>query len=296
MAATIPQLANELALGKATVTECLRKARLIASRLQLEVTGDWIEKELRGYKSGDTVPPYREVAGELQGLNPYYGWQPVLFEDPKNAEVFSKMPIGSPFATIEADVRNDNSAGYEFGLSSEQKSVFSKALPRRVAIRVVLPPPTPRIIVEAVRELLTDWCLELERAGILGEGLEFSEPEKAAAVAANNQFIIQHSVVGNLVGAASSSTVSSSSVGQIEINALKDLIERIRESLDGLPKEDRPMVSEIADKLALEADQPHPDVGIIGEYLASLRNVAEGAAGNLTAHGILVGVRAIVGA
>ena len=65
----------------------LRKAKLVATKLELEDWLEWINKELDGYTCNtEDLPPYRIIKGTPKALHPYRGWQPIIFED-------EKMPI-----------------------------------------------------------------------------------------------------------------------------------------------------------------------------------------------------------
>ena len=268
----IPALANSLSEEGSSVTECLRKARLVAARLGLdETTGAWIERELKGYAAKDQVPEYRLVTGELQALNPVRGWQPVFFQDASTAGVFSRLPIGSPFATIEEDARRSKGQHYVFGLTPEQKSV------------------------EAVRGLLTDWCLTLEKAGIHGDNLEFSEPERKAAPMANNNFIIQNSTIGNVIGTANYSSIAATLTTPDNVAAIRNLASQIKQQAGSLPDGLRDEVVTLNEQLETEVERESPDGHRLAGMLSSLRKIVESATGNLAAQGILAMLKAFLG-
>jgi len=65
----VEQLQAE-ALDRSVPTEdLLRKAKVVAAKLDLPDFLAWIEKELGGYDAGDAVPSYRVVSGEVRGWN-----------------------------------------------------------------------------------------------------------------------------------------------------------------------------------------------------------------------------------
>ena len=47
------------------VSDLLRKALLVASKLDIPGVPEWINKELSGYEPHDTIPAYREVRGRV---------------------------------------------------------------------------------------------------------------------------------------------------------------------------------------------------------------------------------------
>lgn len=49
------------------ITTVLRKAKILAVRLQLPEFEAWVDQELNGYAHGSTLPPYRVVPVEVRG-------------------------------------------------------------------------------------------------------------------------------------------------------------------------------------------------------------------------------------
>lgn len=293
----VTQLAEDLARDTYSLSESLRKARLAASRLQLQNVSKWMDAELKGYGPTDELPLYRQKEGLLQGYNPYHGWQPIMSEDREFIKKVSRAPIGSPIAVLENDVRKSTGKEVlEFGLPSEMRNALSSMLSMPTSVRLLLPPSTPLDILEAVRNLLTDWCLELERAGILGEGLSFGDNEKVAAPKATERFVVNnYGTIGNIVGEADRSTVSANLASDETVAAIKALTKQIKDSIDLLPPAVQSSVSRISTELATEADKIPPNPGRLQELGASLRKVTESATGNLAAQGILSLARAIFG-
>ena len=64
------------------ISTLLRKAKLIASKLALEGTEEWLESELNGYKCAlNDLPSYRKGIGQPKFFNPYYGWLDIVLTD-----------------------------------------------------------------------------------------------------------------------------------------------------------------------------------------------------------------------
>ncbi len=145
--------------------------------------------------------------------------------------------------------------------------------------------------------MLTDWCLELERSRIFGEGLSFGEAEMAAAPKATQRFIVNnYGTIGNIVGEADHSEISASLTTSEALSSIKSLTQQIAVSLDSLPEAIRSSVSELSADLAAEASKSKPDPKRLTELGASLRKITESATGNITAQGILALLRAVFGA
>lgn len=93
MNSVVVDLQREALDRNVRVPDLLRKALVISRKLNLHEFQNWIEKELNGYGQKDEVPDYREVSGQVRGWNPYRGWIPVIFQDPKygRAAIESEM-------------------------------------------------------------------------------------------------------------------------------------------------------------------------------------------------------------
>jgi hypothetical protein len=86
---------------KVRVSDLLRKALVVARKLGLQDFQRWIEVELNGYGDAKEVPQYRVVTGRVRAWNPYQGWIPIIFKDPKEAEIASTRPCGQSIAELE---------------------------------------------------------------------------------------------------------------------------------------------------------------------------------------------------
>src|SRR5579863_3555864 len=112
-------------------------------------------------------------------------------------------------------------------------------------------------------QVVLDWCLKLERDGILGADLVFSATEKAKAAAAGASYTINYNgpVANSQVQQNTSYSSQQMQVGAVDKRALGDFIlvlnEHVRELGLG-PAEARRMQSEMT-KLESEAAVPEPN-------------------------------------
>jgi hypothetical protein len=95
------QLQAECLDANVSILEVLRKALVVARKLSLTEAETWIDKELKGYKSGDSAPPHRLLTGQIRSWNPYHGWIPMMFEDHREAVYLSKCFVGQPIGELE---------------------------------------------------------------------------------------------------------------------------------------------------------------------------------------------------
>ena len=66
-ASLIDELQLEAAGNAVSVSALLRKALMVAAKLDVSDLPKWIDKELSGYGPDDEVPPYRVVHGRVKG-------------------------------------------------------------------------------------------------------------------------------------------------------------------------------------------------------------------------------------
>src|SRR5690242_16206897 len=78
------------------VSTLLRKVRLAAAKLKLDVVEDWVSNELNGYET--SVPAYRILKGTVRYNNGYTGWQMLLGD----TSSFSQKGNGQSISQIES--------------------------------------------------------------------------------------------------------------------------------------------------------------------------------------------------
>lgn len=101
MTAVILQLQQDALDRDVPVSDLLRKALVIARKLALQEFQIWIENELKGYRNDQEAPDYRQVSGDVRGWNPYRGWMPLIFENPKAGESISRRKSTQSIAELE---------------------------------------------------------------------------------------------------------------------------------------------------------------------------------------------------
>ena len=73
MASLVEELQAEALKPGVTASDLLRKALVVATKLDVQEMREWILCELDGYPEGQRVPPYREIRGQLMMNNPVRG-------------------------------------------------------------------------------------------------------------------------------------------------------------------------------------------------------------------------------
>jgi hypothetical protein len=186
MAGLVEELQREALDPKIPVSALLRKVKLVAVKLQLPEAVDWADAELKGYDGNP--PDYRVVGGQIKSFHPYYGWR-TMGGDPHMVEILSSRPVRDSISSLEALV--DKSArgdGGSITISLPQELINSINEANGVGyhdIALHIGDNAFVAIIDRVRNIVFDWALDLEKAGITGEGISFTMAEKEKATSAN---------------------------------------------------------------------------------------------------------------
>lgn len=291
MASLVEELQRDALNPQVRVSDLLRKAKTIAHKLDLAELASWVETELNGYGDTASVPSYRLVRGRVKGLNPFHGWQPVIFNDPDHEDAFSKQPIGQRVAELEDVIARTKGGELLIPLSSGAKQILMRATGMDVDFAVLVSASDPVGILDAVRNALLDWSLKLEKAGIRGDGMSFSTEERQKAHEPQVSYNIGR--IGTFTGNMGSGSGNFSVQGNIvnseakaEILRLVDQVEANKAALKLPAAREKELDTAVAG-LRGEMRNAQPSAGKVREFLASIRNIAEGTAGSLLAQGIL---------
>ena len=267
------------------VSDLLRKALVISRKLGLGEFGTWLDRELNGYVGKDTeIPDYRELHGEPRFWNPDHGWMPITF-GPKAteiAEILSARTVNQRIAEIEDLVdRDDGSLTIPYTYT--QQARIGEAIGWQSQSAMFVPKTGLIGIIDAVRNIILNWTLELEEKDVLGEGLTFTAAERKAAEQSSQQV---NYYIGHIGGPAQFQQGGSGHQIQLNCEAPKldeiasfvsDLSDQLGDLDVGTTELDE-LRSEI-ETLKAQVKSPRPKRTIIRESLESLRRILEGAAG-----------------
>ena len=144
-------------------------------------------------------------------------------------------------------------------------------------------------ILNAVRNHVLEWALELEKQGVIGEEMSFSQEEQKAADLVTYQ-------ITNNIGAMHNSQLQQDSPGAtqnlnigLDIQKVLALVAEIRakEAELGLSADEATELSSELTTIEVQSESPKPKATIIKESLKSIRAILEGATGNVAASGLL---------
>ena len=186
MSSIVLDLQNEITKPDCDTVNVLRKAHLIASKLQLSEFDSWIQNELKGYsyKATDEIPNYRSVKGVLKAFNPYQGWIPAMCPNNEIEKKICERKIWQSIGELQELYNQSQSSGTVlFQFPAEQMeviaSLFDTPLPMQYALHISV--HLIKEIIEQTKNCLLEWTIKLEAEGIIGENMQFNAIEKERA-------------------------------------------------------------------------------------------------------------------
>ncbi|MBR1421865.1 MAG: ABC transporter substrate-binding protein [Ruminococcus sp.] len=254
MGSLVLELQRELLAPNCDIVSSLRKAHIIASKLNLTEFDSWILSELNGYKCDENeIPEYRRIMGELKALNPYHGWTPVLFQDGKMEETICHRKLDDSISAI-----------IELSSKSDSKS-FHMNIPADAARTIdrmcTAPFPTSYVvsfsihllseIIDKVKNCLLEWTLTLEKQGIKGDEMIFNQAETDAAKDVPQQINNYYGTVINGNVEKTQITSGDKNTVTMNIDISTELTDEIRENLkyEQLSPDDMANANELVDEV-----------------------------------------------
>lgn len=287
----VEELQSDALKETVPVCELLNKSLIVATKLNQVEFGEWIRLELDGYGT-KKVPEYRMVHGTPQVFNPYRGYQPLFFGDPKHKEKFSVMHFNQPIGEIEHAFKSadKNNSSFQISYNPKTEKMLMNAIEFNLQPSLHVNATEFLKILNAVRKNILEWSLKLEQDGIVGTGMSFSkeEKERAQSVTYNIKNYVQ---TGNTSQVQIESVASTQHLENktIDITELKKVLDALNEAINQLKLDSEEQAELTAEMRTLEsqASSPKPKDSIIRESLSSVTRILEGAAGDLVASGVL---------
>jgi hypothetical protein len=159
-----------------SIQSLLRKAYVVTNKLGIEASKQWIQSEMNGYDDEDDVPQYRQIKGALRGFNPVNGWIPVQIQNDEIEDLLSVHNFRHSIGEIE-EVLKKFSDGFSFNFTGQKLVLIQGMMNCRYQFALHFSGTSLFPVVDSVRNAILEWSLELEKEGILGEGLSFSKEE-----------------------------------------------------------------------------------------------------------------------
>ena len=145
-------------------------------------------------------------------------------------------------------------------------------------------------IIETVRDMSLDWAIEMERKGVLGEGMSFEPTERERAqVAMSNLSTFNIGSIGSFNGILGNENTSRDITSNVDVQSIVETVQKIRKAIPELQAAgvDGAALSRSLDAIDSEANSTKPDSRKLRGLFGDVRSMLIGAAGNLTAEGAL---------
>ena len=212
----------------------------------------------------------------------------MIIHDIGTVKILSQCFAGQPVAELE-DLAKHNEGILLFPFTPEIQSGLMTG--QDVALV-----PTRHVsntgivgILHAVRQLVLNWCLDLERDGILGEGLTFNAEEKKTASHTNYSITYNAPVGTSQVQQGSHHSTQTMALSPAELATVKELLGELSAQIHELQlgSVDEMQVKAEIQTIEAQTQSPRPSRIVIREGIASLVIILQAAAGNMLAAGLL---------
>lgn len=243
------------------IEELLRMAKLVASKLNLNDLTTWSHNELMGYSDKSEIPSYRRTRGNISVFNPYQGSIPFLISDNEVDSLICEVHMHEPIGNYAKLLEEENTNFLQVNLSREALHYLYSAQEKKYGTAfkpsLNVPKATLTNIFTYVRNSIFNWAIDLEKSGILGEGMQFTSEEKSIAM--TNSYKTYH--IGNMQGIAgdikdnSQVTQTNQMINQLDIKSLLSTLKNT-----GIHESDLKDLEQ-----ALSSDSPPEVAGEFGE-------------------------------
>lgn len=275
------------------VSALLRKVKLAATKLKLPKVEDWVDSELKGYSR--EVPQYRRVRGLPKARNPLRGWIPIS-GDVATMEFISTFPVGQAISGIENLLSRPEGDRLMFPYPPDLVEKLNQGTGVYFAeMGLHVDRSAAVAIVDAVRTLVLEWAIELEKNGITGSDVSFSSEEQKLAQKAGVN--IQIGSIASFTGNLGASGVSG------DVIATHVTAENVRDFVNQVKQQTEQLVREGVDRTELQAclkaieDALHSkkSASVISQLLEELKGVVIKAGGKLVSSGVLALLHQLTG-
>lgn len=286
------QLQRDALNSSVRVSDLLRKAKVAAVKLGIEEMAEWVEQEFNGYEK--EVPPYRVLHGKPVLIDAYGASSSLNGRDSAEYMRLSTRDIGCGIEKIVAFLENkcDLFCRFSQEFIADMHAIYGDNC---YDGGTVIGQEMLCSVISSVRNVILDWSLKLEAAGILGEGFTFTPKEKELA----KEPSIQHITINgdNAVVGTTGAAVTVNHVHGLDMARVAETLREIESLLPAmrLTRDSEAEANDILERATAEIGKSRPDTGTVRSLLGSLKTIAEGAAGGIASSGVVTAIAALVG-
>ncbi len=296
MSGLVLELQRDCLDSNIKTSDLLRKALVVATKLDINDIEVWINNELNGYKNEDEAPEYRQFHGEIKYWNHHYrNWYPIIISEPKTNKLLTNRANTQAMAEIELlEDSSKNNKMLHMPIPQEIESFLMKNMDFTAKPYFFINPVHVKGVIDAVRNILLEWTLKLEKDDILGEGMTFSKEEKQTATLTT--FNIENMIDSQIQQGNQNSTQQIIQI-DIDFETVKNFISEVEKNfseleVDSISKSD--LKADI-DTIKSQLCSSNPKSSIRKECLSSMRTILEGAVGGAISSGLLNQIGALLG-
>lgn len=273
------------------VASLLRKAKVAAVKLGRDDAIGWIDRELDGYDCKfEELPVYRKVHGTLKFFNPYHGLVPAHIKDKDTEEIITRAPISGGVKSIQELIKGKGELRYS--MSVAHRNIILELFKTEFEPVLTLSKSQLTTIIERVTSLVLNWSLELEKAGVVGEGLQFTSAEKnKAGPITQNFFVDSIGFVGSSHHGDTKVSIKQRKIETgIDPELLAKFLDQAKSAATLLPSNLQSSVVRELDEISKATSDSAKSQG-----LERIKSIVENASGNLAAEGIIRLIASILG-
>ncbi|WP_122564399.1 hypothetical protein [Pseudomonas viridiflava] len=280
MAGLVEELQADALNESVHIMALMRKAKAVSVKLNAPTISTWIDNELEGYRSINEIPSYRHVRGTLVCYNYMNGHIPLSIGNAQILETVTTRKITQPLGRLCEYAANNDSIVMAF--PSKMSEMLQSGMSFRMEPGLQIEPSTLKNIIYGVRDKVLNFALELEKQGILGEGMGFSKEEKAAAASITYNTITIGSMHNSQIQQDSNNCTQYYGTTEFKKD-LKRFISEVKSDINQLNEDDESKQSLKADLDTIKAQlgSLSPKKAVFRECLISAKNILEGAAGGV---------------
>jgi hypothetical protein len=216
----------------------------------------------------------------------------VLVQDRELEQSLSERDLFDPIPEIEELYERAKDKGLVSKFDTDTAMKLFPDAPNGIVPELHIDSVQFKKVLDAVRNRILEWSLQLETDGIVGDNITFTEEEKQTAKGnvTNYGTIIQgDNIVGSQVQKNSSGASQVRVEQGIDGEGLAKLLKIISDNLNALSlaSENRKQIESELSTIRSQIESPRPSNSIVRQALMSIRNIAEGCVGSLIASGII---------
>ncbi len=285
MSSLVLELQKDIVNQSCDLVTALRKAHLIASKLNMAKFDTWIQNELNGYTlSNSDIPEYRNIQGILKFNNPINGWIPVIIEDQKLENILTQRKLFQPVRELIELSKSDRNLCINLPGKTAHELCEMSGTPIDFEAALFITAESLSGIAEKVTNCLLEWTINLEAKGIFGENISFNQEEKNMARNIPQQINNYYGTVINGDAIKSHIVSGNNNTSTYNPEVVSHAIREIEQSLnnESILEEDKINAVELLKEIDLKLEK-YKNPNVIKASLISLRDFMISVGANITA-------------